>query len=112
MKAVTKTKAFFVLGCLAILAICGCSSAKPARLNAAKSLTACGPSAAELGEKMAREGKRQYEEGLLKSAERVLEKAVQIDPTNQKAWYYLHCVKESLYGAEKEQQYWHDRTKR
>ena len=61
---------------------------------------------------MAREGKRQYEDGLLNSAERVLEKAVQIDPTNQKAWYYLHCVKESLYGPEKEQQYWHDRMKR
>ena len=42
---------------------------------------------------MVRRGKRQYEEGLLDSAQRTLQKAVQIDPGNQKAWYYLHRIR-------------------
>ena len=54
------------------------------------------PIAAEKAEKLAYRGKRQYEGGLLDSAQRTLEQAVQIDPWNNKAWYYLHRVQDSL----------------
>jgi hypothetical protein len=57
---------------------------------------------------MVRKGMRQYEDGLLDSAHRTLEKAVRIDPRNNKGWYYLHRVKESIYEQERNEQYHRD----
>lgn len=62
------------------------------------------PAAAEKAEKLVHKGKRQYEDGLLDSAQRTLEQAVQIDPWNNKAWYYLHRAQESIRDQERKEQ--------
>ena len=102
-----------ILSFLAAAAVCGCSSPKASDSKAARPddrqevrvvVPKADPVAAEKAETMVRRGKRQYEDGLLDSAQQTLEKAVQIDPWNNKAWYYLHCVQESIREQEKKEQ--------
>jgi hypothetical protein len=100
-----------ILSFLALALACGCSSSKsglPAESGRPQEIRIAVPktegTAAEKAEKMMHRGKRQYENGLLASAQRTLEKAVEIDPTNLKAWYYLHLVQETIVEQERKEQ--------
>jgi tetratricopeptide (TPR) repeat protein len=62
------------------------------------------PAAAEKAEKLMLRGKYQFEKGLFDSAQGTLEKAVQLDPWNQEAWYFLHRVQDSIDERERTEQ--------
>ncbi len=108
---------FFISSFLVVLGACSCSSPQPPLLQTRASAQAgdvrlaipkTDPAAAELAENLVRKGKRQLDRGSLDSALQTLEKAVQVDPNNQKAWYFRHRVQESIYQREREERYRRD----
>jgi Tfp pilus assembly protein PilF len=111
MEHIMNLKGFCILWFVVVLGASGCSSPKPSALRTASAervriiVPKTDPASAELAEKMVRKGMRQYEDGLLDSAHRTLEKAVRIDPRNNKGWYYLDRVKQSIYEEERKEQY-------
>lgn len=108
-----RIRGFYIFGLLATAAVCGCSPPKTSESNAARSddhqsvravAPKTAPADAAKAETLVRLGKRQLEDGLLDSAQQTLEKAVQVDPWNNKGWYYLHCVQDSIQEKEKKRQ--------
>ncbi len=120
-EVVMNAKRFGTFSFIVVLVASGCSASRPPTSEVRASVEArdtrmavprSDPAAAELAEEMVRSGKREYERGLFDSAQRTFEKAIEVDPRNQKAWYYLHRVRESIYYRDQEELYRRDLQRR
>src|SRR5436190_11218660 len=111
-----KTKLNSLLSLTLLLCVGGCCSARgpqaqqaPApettnQQNAASKITS---TEADLARQRVQTAKKDYREGRLDSAEKLLRSAIQTDPRNQEGWYYLDRVRRAIWQKQNGSGIWY-----
>jgi Tfp pilus assembly protein PilF len=98
---VMKTKMNALLSLTALLCISGCccgrgpqaqQAGSPETTHHQNAATKMTSTESDLASQKVQTARKEYQEGRLNSAHKLLQAAIQIEPRNQEAWFYLEAI--------------------